>query len=335
MIALTSSGRRCDTSAGTRPKHPPTGSKQRQILAMPSHPGCPEAQASDGRRRRRGPQIRPTARRADQHSRSAPLRVPCSTSASLAAKLHSPTDAAQRDREQPAHRLGMTLDPAPPALRSTRDRPRTAVRRGASRTAAYHLQLTVAAAVARPVGSSVVPSESLLPSGPGSLLTQMTSAGGASSRHPAVRRRRPGRHHQDASHGIGRRSVSSIGCPPIRYRRPGSGGPAVRCPAVRCPLTWVRRLGSGGPVVCCPPVRGPALWCPPVRCPALRCPPVQRPPRGFGRVRLLPCRAVALGPGRCGGHRHHGNGSSPGGAAAPSSGSVDGRAGLDAAALDR
>jgi hypothetical protein len=32
-----------------------------------------------------------------------------------------------------------------------------------------------------------------------------------------------------------------------------------------------------------------------------------------GRVRLLPHRAVTLGPGWCGGNRHHGNGSSPGG----------------------
>jgi hypothetical protein len=40
--------------------------------------------------------------------------------------------------------------------------------------------------------------------------------------------------------GVGRRSASSMRCPPIRFRRPG---PAVR--PVRCPVTWVRRPGSG------------------------------------------------------------------------------------------
>jgi hypothetical protein len=50
--------------------------------------------------------------------------------------------------------LAITLDREPPALRSTRNRPRTAVRQVASWTAAYHLQLTVAA-VARPIRGSV------------------------------------------------------------------------------------------------------------------------------------------------------------------------------------
>jgi hypothetical protein len=68
-------------------------------------------------------------------------------------------------------------------------------------------------------------------------------------------------------------------CPPIRFRRPVSGCPAVWCAArpvsspVRCPVTWVRRPGSGGPAVRCPPVQRPAVWCPPIQRPALRCPP--------------------------------------------------------------
>jgi hypothetical protein len=85
--------------------------------------------------------------------------------------------------------------------------------------------------------------------GPGLLLTQTASAGGASSRPPAVRHRRPGRHCQDARHGVGRRSVSSIGVYPsgvaVRVSsrpvssRPvsghlgsSSGWPAVRASAV-------------------------------------------------------------------------------------------------------
>jgi hypothetical protein len=31
--------------------------------------------------------------------------------------------------------------------------------------------------------------------------------------------------------------LSTIGCPPIRLPRPGSGRPAVRCPPVRCPVS--------------------------------------------------------------------------------------------------
>jgi hypothetical protein len=79
----------------------------------------------------------------------------------------------------------------------------------------------------------------------------------------------------------------------------------VQPSGVRSPGFVVRV--SGGPVICCPPVRCPALCCPPVQRPAGCCPPVQRPagccpPRRSGPVRLLPYRAVALGPDRCGGH---------------------------------
>jgi hypothetical protein len=109
------------------------------------------------------------------------------------------------------------------------------VRRGASWTAAYHLQLTVAA-VARPVRSSVVPSESLLPSGPGCCSPRRRLPGGASCRHPAGGRRRRGRQCQDASHGVGRRSASTMRCPPTRF--------VVRDPAVQ-PVRCSARPVSG------------------------------------------------------------------------------------------
>jgi hypothetical protein len=199
------------------------------------------------------------------------------------------------------------------------------VRRGASWTAAYHLQLTVAA-VARPVGSSVVPSESLLLSGPGLLLAQTasarrsvqpTSSGQASSPWSTLPGRQPWhRSPVGVQHRVSTHPVSSSGCPAVQ---PSGVQP------VRCPVTWVRRRVSGGPVVCCPPVRCPALWCPPVQRPAGWC-----PPRRSGRVRLLPYRPVALGPGRCGGHPSPRERVESRWAAAPLSGSVDGPAGLDA-----
>jgi hypothetical protein len=176
------------------------------------------------------------------------------------------------------------------------------VRRGANWTAAYHLQLTVAA-VARPVRSSVVPSASLLLSGLGCCSPRRRLPGGASSRHPAVGRRRRGRYCQDASHGIGRRLVSSMRCPPIRFRRPGSG-----CPAVRCLVTWGRRPGHPSGVH--PSGVRPGL---------------------SGRVRLLPPQAVAVRTrSRWPGDRHHRNGSRFPVAAAPSSRSTAEEAGTRA-----
>jgi hypothetical protein len=53
---------------------------------------------------------------------------------------------------------------------------------------------------------------------------------------------------QGAGHAVRHRPASTIGCPPIRFPRPGSGRPAVRCLAVRCPVSWFRRPGSGRPV---------------------------------------------------------------------------------------
>jgi hypothetical protein len=70
---------------------------------------------------------------------------------------------------------------------------------------------------------------------------------------PAVGRRCGGRECQGAGHAVRRRPASTVGCPPIRFPRPGSGRPtvrcpAVRCPAVRCPVSWFRRPESNRPV---------------------------------------------------------------------------------------
>jgi hypothetical protein len=141
------------------------------------------------------------------------------------------------------------------------------------------------------------------------------------------------------------RSRSLVG---VQHRCPPSGfvvqGPAVQpCgfqpSGVRSPgvVVWV----SGGPVVCCPPVRCPASGVrPPMRCPAGCCPPMRCPagwcpPRRSGRVRLLPYRAVALGPGRCGGHPSPRERVESRWAAAPLSGSVDGPASRDAGGAAR
>jgi hypothetical protein len=71
--------------------------------------------------------------------------------------------------------LAITLDRQPAALLSTRINPRRAVRRGASWTAAYHRQLTVAA-VASPIRSSVGVLDVLAVERSWSLLAQTTSA---------------------------------------------------------------------------------------------------------------------------------------------------------------
>jgi hypothetical protein len=171
--------------------------------------------------------------------------------------------------QQPTQALAITLDARPSALPSTRNRLRRAVRRGASWTAAYHRQLTVAA-VARPVHSSVGAHGVVAAERSWWLLAQTTSA--RSSVQPGLERSGVVAVVDPASRHARRRSpVSSMRCPPIRCRRPGSG-----CPAVRCPVTWGGR----------PEVRRSAVCCPPVRCPAVCC-----LPRLSGRVRILPCSA--------------------------------------------
>jgi hypothetical protein len=133
------------------------------------------------------------------------------------------------------------------------------VRQGASWTAAYHPQLTVAA-VARPVGSRVGALGVRAAARSWLVLAQTTSA--RRSLQPVSRGRASSPWSTLPAGKPRRRSpVSSMRCPPIRCRRPGSG-----CPAVRCPVTWagrpagpaVGRLLSTLPAVCCPPVQRPA-----------------------------------------------------------------------------
>jgi hypothetical protein len=106
-----------------------------------------------------------------------------------------------------------------------------------------------------------------------------------------------------------RSPVSSMRCPPIRSRRPGSG-----CPAVRCPVTWDRRP------------EGPALGRPLSTRPASSRPLSTRPvsSRPASAVCCLPpsvrtrpdppTQAVALGTGSSWpGDRDHRNGWRPGG----------------------
>jgi hypothetical protein len=117
--------------------------------------------------------------------------------------------------QQPAHALAVTLDRHRPALPSTRNRPRTAVRQGASWTAAYHLQLTVAA-VARPVPSSVGAPGVLAAERSWLLLAQTTSARPSVQPLSSGRASSRGRPCQQASHGVGRR------CPHAVSTHPGS-----------------------------------------------------------------------------------------------------------------
>jgi hypothetical protein len=187
---------------------------------------------------------------------------------------------------------------------------RRAVRRGASWTAAYHLQLTVGA-VARPVRSSVGAPESLLLSGPGCCLPRRRLPGGASSRYRersgVVAVLDPASRHATASVA----GVSSMRCPPIRSGRPGSG-----CPAVRCPVTRGRRPeGSDArPSAVHPCGVQPSAVCP------------VRPDASVSSL----LRRWRWGPGR-GGRATvtPGTGGGPGGCRAVD-GSIDGRRGRDA-----
>jgi hypothetical protein len=108
------------------------------------------------------------------------------------------------------------------------------VRQGASWTAAYHLQLTVAA-VARPVRSSVGALGVLAGERSWLLLARTASAHRSVQPVSRGRRRRRGPHCQQARHGVGRRCPAG-GVHPSGFGLPGSG-----CPAARCPVTWGRR----------------------------------------------------------------------------------------------
>jgi len=129
-----------------------------------------------------------------------------------------------------------------------------------------------------------VPSASLLVSGPGGCSPRRRLPGGASSRSRAGRASSP---CSTLPAGTPRRRspLSSMRCPPIRFRRPGSG-----CPAVRYPVTWGRR----------PEVRRSAVCCPPIQRPTVQRPTVQRLPPSVRTRPSLPLRRWRLGPGRTG-----------------------------------
>jgi hypothetical protein len=160
------------------------------------------------------------------------------------------------------------------------------VRQGASWTAAYRRQLTVAA-VARPVRGSMGAPGVLAVERSWWLLAQTASA--PRSVQPLSRGRALSPWSTRPAATPRRRSpVSSRRCPPIRSWRPGSGGPAVRCP-----VTWGRRP------------EGPAVGRLLSSCPVSSCPVSSRAVSSravsalgrSGRVRLLPLRRWWWGPG--------------------------------------
>jgi hypothetical protein len=146
------------------------------------------------------------------------------------------TDSVTR---RPLQALAITLDREPPALRSTRNRLRTAVRQGASWTAAYHRQLTVAA-VASPIRGRVGALGVLAAERSWLLLAQTASARSSLQPVSSGRASAPWSTRPAACHGVGRR------CPACGVHPSGLGGPGSGCPAVRCPVTWGRRLEGSG-----------------------------------------------------------------------------------------
>jgi hypothetical protein len=188
------------------------------------------------------------------------------------------------------------------------------VRQGASWTAAYHRQLTVAA-VPDPSVAAWVPSASLLWSGPGGCSPRRRLPGEASSRSRAVGRRGRGRPCQQASHGLGRR------CPACGVHPSGIGvrDPAVQPSAVRSP-GWSSR-GSGARPSAVQPSSVQPSGVQPVRCPAVWCLPPSV------RTRPSPPMLRRWGPGRAGRATvTTGTGGGPGGCRAVD-GSSDGRGG--------
>jgi hypothetical protein len=199
------------------------------------------------------------------------------------------------------------------------------VHRGASGTAAYHLQLT-AAAVARPVHSNVMPSSSVLLRGRGYCSPRRRLPGGAASGHPAsgvaavvdtartpLGRRSPvsGRRYPPSRLVVRDPAVQpAVSGRPVsgtRVRRPGSGCPAGCRPPVRCPSRLLSPLW-------CPAVRCPAVRCPAIRCPAIRCPAICCSPRSVRSRPSPPTSGGGAGPGRGGrATRRPSNGRGPGG----------------------
>ena len=202
------------------------------------------------------------------------------------------TSISPPHQPDPAHpHLSVVPLPSPRTIQIQHTR---AVRQGASWTAAYHLQLTVAAGP-DPSVAAWVPSASLLLSGPGGCSPGRRLPGGASSRYRGVGRRRRGRHCQQARHGVGRR-CPPMRCPPIRVL---ASGIRLSSRPVSGHLGSSSRGSSGRPSAVHPSsVQPPAVH------PSGVCPSGVQPsgvcPRPSGRVRLLPLRRWRWGPGRGG-----------------------------------
>jgi hypothetical protein len=152
------------------------------------------------------------------------------------------------------------------------------VRRGASWTAAYHRQLTVAA-VARPVRPGVGAPGVLTAARSWWLLAQTASA---QRSVPPVSGGRASSPWSTLPAGTPRRRSR---CPAGGVHPSGLGvrDPAVQPSGVRSPEVVVQRVRRSA--VCCPPVRCPAVRCPAVRSPAVWCLPLSV----RTRVGLLPC----------------------------------------------
>jgi hypothetical protein len=193
------------------------------------------------------------------------------------------------------------------------------VRQGASWTATYHRQLTVAAA-ASPIRGSVGALGVLAAERSWLLLAQTTSA--RSSLRPVSSGRASAPWSPRPAAPRRRSPLSSMRCPLIRSRGPGSG-----CPAVRCPVTWGRRPEG--------PALGRLLSTRAVSSRLLSTRAVSScmvssrlvsAPCPSGRVRLLPCSGGSVGDsGRAGRATvTTGTGGGPGGCRVVD-GSIDGR----------
>jgi hypothetical protein len=175
----------------------------------------------------------------------------------------------------------ITDEASPFALRSTRNRPRTAVRRGAA-WPAKRPSSCLSRRWSSPVRRSVIPLVALaaelswLVDRPDASAQRSVQRSGTiavldNARTPAM------------ASVAGPRPASGVTHPVPSPGARLSGPSGVR--SARCPVTWVRRPGSGVRPSSVRPVRCPAVW---------------GRPRPSGRVRLVPHQAVAFGDRPCG-----------------------------------
>ena len=159
------------------------------------------------------------------------------------------SNAAVYRTNQHLLRLAITDEASPLPLRSTRNRPRTAVRRGAASCRALLRSCPVTAAAGIVAASRH------------GLASAADAATQARFGRPAGGRRRRGRRGcPDAGHA-GSRPVRVFGPP---CGRPSSSQADVRCPHVRCPHDWcgpgVRTDTPPVSVACVRAVRSAGCW---------------------------------------------------------------------------